>query len=103
MIVFLRFGEFIMGGGHFPLTSDALKKVLTGEASMEIFRSLLHAVCCIFTILPLQNFTLNSFPSNARYKLNFYFFTVVGVVGFGTVDPRGTLRNSFTCFCDFSA
>lgn len=50
MIVFLRFGEFITGGDHFPLTSDALTKVLTGKASMEIFQSILHAVCslCMF-------------------------------------------------------
>ncbi|CAI9267147.1 unnamed protein product [Lactuca saligna] len=53
MIVFLRFGEFIMGGGHFPLTSDALKKVLTGEASMEIFRSLLHALLGWLVLAPL--------------------------------------------------
>ncbi|KAI3807110.1 hypothetical protein L1987_23032 [Smallanthus sonchifolius] len=33
MVVFLRFGEF-----------DALKKVLTGEASTEIIRSILNAV-----------------------------------------------------------
>ncbi|KAM0044232.1 hypothetical protein Hdeb2414_s0010g00350791 [Helianthus debilis subsp. tardiflorus] len=44
MVVFLRFGEFVTGGAHFPLTTDALKKVLTGEASTEIFRSILSAV-----------------------------------------------------------
>ncbi|MFS7946803.1 hypothetical protein Hanom_Chr06g00540571 [Helianthus anomalus] len=40
IIVFLRFGEFIMGGAHFPLTVDALKKVLTGKASNEILLSI---------------------------------------------------------------
>ncbi|XP_076952103.1 uncharacterized protein LOC143625730 isoform X1 [Bidens hawaiensis] len=44
VIVFLRFGEFLMGGPHFPLTSDALRKVLTGQASMEIFLSIVHAL-----------------------------------------------------------
>ncbi|KAL4559638.1 hypothetical protein LXL04_031781 [Taraxacum kok-saghyz] len=53
MIVFLRFGEFITGGGHFPLNSDALKKVLTGEASMEIFRSLLNALLGWLVLAPL--------------------------------------------------
>ncbi|MFS7962710.1 hypothetical protein Hanom_Chr08g00729781 [Helianthus anomalus] len=44
VIVFLRFGEFLTGGAHFPLTSDALRKVLTGKASMEIFLSIVHAL-----------------------------------------------------------
>ncbi|KAK9075535.1 hypothetical protein SSX86_003859 [Deinandra increscens subsp. villosa] len=44
IIVFLRFGEFLTGGAHFPLTSDALKMVLTGKASMEIFLSIVHAL-----------------------------------------------------------
>lgn len=53
MVVFLRFGEFVTGGDHFPLTSDALKKVLTGEASMEIFRSILHALLGWLVLAPL--------------------------------------------------
>ncbi|KAL4566203.1 hypothetical protein LXL04_030315 [Taraxacum kok-saghyz] len=44
MIVFLRFGEYLTGGAHFPLTSDALKKVLTGKASSEILLSIVHAI-----------------------------------------------------------
>ncbi|KAI3717669.1 hypothetical protein L1987_69430 [Smallanthus sonchifolius] len=44
IIVFLRFGEFLTGGSHFPLTSDALKRVLTGKASMEIVLSIVHAL-----------------------------------------------------------
>ncbi|KAJ0785611.1 hypothetical protein HanOQP8_Chr02g0045141 [Helianthus annuus] len=51
MVVFLRFGEFVTGGAHFPLTTDALKKVLTGEASTEIFRSILNAVCSALCII----------------------------------------------------
>ncbi|XP_027148088.1 uncharacterized protein LOC113748740 isoform X2 [Coffea eugenioides] len=43
IIFFLRFGEFITGGPHFPLTSDALKKVLTGQASREILRGIFNA------------------------------------------------------------
>ncbi|CAL1351995.1 unnamed protein product [Linum trigynum] len=44
VVPFLRFGEVIIGGPHFPLTSDALKKVLTGEASHEVVQSVLHAL-----------------------------------------------------------
>lgn len=44
MIPFLRFGEVVTGGPHFPLTSDALKKVLKGQASQEVFQSIFHAV-----------------------------------------------------------
>ncbi|KAL3513313.1 hypothetical protein ACH5RR_026030 [Cinchona calisaya] len=44
IIFFLRFGEFITGGPHFPLTSDALKKLLTGQASREILRSIFNAL-----------------------------------------------------------
>lgn len=44
VVPFLRFGEVITGGAHFPLTSDALKKVLTGKASHEVLLSIAHAV-----------------------------------------------------------
>ncbi|KAK7322363.1 hypothetical protein VNO77_25742 [Canavalia gladiata] len=44
VVPFLRFGEFIFGGSHFPLTSDALKKVLTGQASREVILSVAHAL-----------------------------------------------------------
>ncbi|CAI9754260.1 unnamed protein product [Fraxinus pennsylvanica] len=44
VIPFLRFGEFITGGPHFPLTSDAFKKVLTGQASREVVQSIVHAL-----------------------------------------------------------
>ncbi|KAF7123632.1 hypothetical protein RHSIM_Rhsim12G0001800 [Rhododendron simsii] len=44
VVPFLRLGEVISGGPHFPLTSDALKKVLTGQASREILYSILNAM-----------------------------------------------------------
>ncbi|CAA2987116.1 E3 ubiquitin- ligase [Olea europaea subsp. europaea] len=44
VVPFLRFGEFITGGPHFPLTSDAFKKVLTGQASREVLQSIVHAL-----------------------------------------------------------
>ncbi len=44
MVPFLRFGEYVTGGPHFPLTSDALKKVLTLQASQEVLLSIAHAV-----------------------------------------------------------
>ena len=45
VVPFLRLGEAICGGPQFPLTSDALKKVLTGKASVEVLLSIVHAVC----------------------------------------------------------
>ncbi|CAN8303554.1 unnamed protein product [Cochlearia groenlandica] len=44
MVPFLRLGEKITGGPHFPLTSDALKKVLTGQASRDVFLSIGNAL-----------------------------------------------------------
>ncbi|KAK2968928.1 hypothetical protein RJ640_013459 [Escallonia rubra] len=44
VIPFLRFGEVISGGSHFSLTSDAFKKVLTGQASREVIQSVFHAL-----------------------------------------------------------
>ena len=44
VVPFLRFGEVISGGPHFPLTSDAMKKVLTGHASREVLLSIVHAL-----------------------------------------------------------
>ncbi|XP_031288171.1 uncharacterized protein LOC116146861 [Pistacia vera] len=44
VVPFLRFGEALTGGPHFPLTSDALKRVLTGKASQEVLFSVAHAV-----------------------------------------------------------
>ncbi|KAL3845726.1 hypothetical protein ACJIZ3_003129 [Penstemon smallii] len=44
VVPFLRFGELITGGPHFPLTSDALKKVFTGQASWEVLHSIGHAL-----------------------------------------------------------
>ncbi|CAL9135299.1 unnamed protein product [Musa textilis] len=44
VVPFLRLGEVISGGPHFPLTSDALMKVVTGEASRDVLISVLHAL-----------------------------------------------------------
>ncbi|XP_061337386.1 uncharacterized protein LOC133284402 [Gastrolobium bilobum] len=44
VVPFLRFGEVISGGPHFPLTTDALKKVITGQASHEVILSVAHAL-----------------------------------------------------------
>ncbi|KAJ8531611.1 hypothetical protein K7X08_033969 [Anisodus acutangulus] len=44
VIPFLRLGESVSGGPHFALTSDALKKVLTGKASWEVLLSIYHAL-----------------------------------------------------------
>nr|XP_034900017.1 uncharacterized protein LOC118037945 isoform X1 [Populus alba] len=44
VVPFLRLGEVMSGGPPFPLTSDALKKVLTGQASREVILSIAHAL-----------------------------------------------------------
>ncbi|XP_019413909.1 PREDICTED: uncharacterized protein LOC109325798 isoform X2 [Lupinus angustifolius] len=43
VVPFLRCGEVITAGPHFPLTSDALKKILSGQASQEVLLSVAHA------------------------------------------------------------
>ncbi|KAK1287654.1 hypothetical protein QJS10_CPB19g00100 [Acorus calamus] len=53
VIPFLRFGEALTGGSHLPLTSDALKKVLTGQASREVLLSILRALLGWFVAAPL--------------------------------------------------
>uniref|UniRef100_A0A453A3I2 DUF2062 domain-containing protein n=1 Tax=Aegilops tauschii subsp. strangulata TaxID=200361 RepID=A0A453A3I2_AEGTS len=44
IIPFLRLGEVVTGGEHFPLTSDAFKMVLTGHASKDVLLSIFHAI-----------------------------------------------------------
>ncbi|KAE9620927.1 hypothetical protein Lal_00019030 [Lupinus albus] len=44
VVPFLRCGEVITAGPHFPLTSDALKKILAGQASREVLLSVAHAL-----------------------------------------------------------
>ncbi|GAB2271109.1 hypothetical protein Dimus_005957 [Dionaea muscipula] len=58
VVPFLRFGEAISGGPHFPLTSDGLKKVLTGEASREVLLSIVHALLGWLVAAPLILATL---------------------------------------------
>ncbi|MCH88404.1 hypothetical protein A2U01_0009290 [Trifolium medium] len=44
ILPFLRFGEFMTGAPHFTLTSDVLKKILTGQASSQVLLSIVNAV-----------------------------------------------------------
>ncbi|KAL6619620.1 hypothetical protein ACP70R_031896 [Stipagrostis hirtigluma subsp. patula] len=44
IIPFLRLGEAVTGSGQFPLTADALKKVITGHASKDVLLSIVHAI-----------------------------------------------------------
>ncbi|KAL5714683.1 hypothetical protein ACHQM5_016612 [Ranunculus cassubicifolius] len=53
VVPFLRFGEVITGGPHFPLTSDALKKVITGQASKEVLLSVFRALLGWLVASPL--------------------------------------------------
>lgn len=56
VVPFLRLGEAICGGPQFPLTSDALKKVVTGQASTEVLLSVAHAVWIQSVLRPLPCF-----------------------------------------------
>ncbi|PWZ19279.1 hypothetical protein Zm00014a_006148 [Zea mays] len=44
IVPFLRLGETITGSGHFPLTANALKNVLTGHASKDVLLSIVNAM-----------------------------------------------------------
>ncbi|ERM99733.1 hypothetical protein AMTRI_Chr11g101950 [Amborella trichopoda] len=44
VVPFLRCGEVITGGSHFPLNSDAFWKVITGKASRDVLISISHAL-----------------------------------------------------------
>ncbi|XP_047335431.1 uncharacterized protein LOC124938954 [Impatiens glandulifera] len=54
MIPFLRLGEAVTGGPHFPLSTDALKKVLTGEASRDVLQSIFNALLGWFVAAPIM-------------------------------------------------
>lgn len=72
VIPFLRLGEFISGGDQFPLNSDALKKVLMGEASKEVLLSIFNAVSTNwFSFLELDYFY--HFPNEQFWNDNFSF------------------------------
>ncbi|KAG8378562.1 hypothetical protein BUALT_Bualt08G0149800 [Buddleja alternifolia] len=76
VVPFLRFGEFITGGPHFPLNSDAFKKVLTGQASYEVLQSIFHALLGWLVAAP---FILGAlyFLSLPCFKILVHKFSVV--------------------------
>ncbi|KDP31623.1 hypothetical protein JCGZ_14848 [Jatropha curcas] len=89
VVPFLRFGEVISGGSHFPLTSDALKKVLTGQASHDVLISIAHALLGWLVAAPFILAVLS--------MLFFPFFKVL-VRKFTSVplSPSSKSSNSFT-------
>ncbi|XP_019155305.1 PREDICTED: uncharacterized protein LOC109152189 isoform X2 [Ipomoea nil] len=91
IIPFLRFGESITGGSHFPLTSDALKKVFTGEASQELLFSIFRALLGWLIATP--------FVLAALYVLFLPFFVIL-VRKFSTVpaSPKTPLLQPPTEF-----
>lgn len=44
VVPFLRLGEIISGGAHFALSSDALRMVITGQASRDVLLGVLHVL-----------------------------------------------------------
>ncbi|XP_073146804.1 uncharacterized protein [Henckelia pumila] len=83
---FLRFGEIITGGPQFALTSDAFKKVLTGQASNEVLQSIFHALLGWLVAAP--------FIFGALYVLFVPCFTIL-VRKFNTVpsSPKKPLNS----------
>eukprot|EP01018_Ginkgo_biloba_P013160 Gb_21067 [translate_table: standard] len=53
LVPFLRLGEWASGGEHFLLTSDALWKLLSGQANHAIVYGLLHALIGWAILAPL--------------------------------------------------
>ncbi|CAK8575212.1 unnamed protein product [Lathyrus sativus] len=53
IIPFLRLGEFITRSPHFTLSSDVLKKVLTGQASKQVLLSIANALLGWLVASPL--------------------------------------------------
>lgn len=76
VIPFLRLGESICGGPRFPLTSDAMKKVLTGHASREVLLSIAHALLGWIIAAPLILVALYTILLPAFKYLVFKFGTV---------------------------
>ncbi|KAF3776988.1 hypothetical protein EJ110_NYTH46822 [Nymphaea thermarum] len=87
VVPFLRFGEIVTGGPHFPLTTDALRKFLTGEASRDVLISIYHALLGWLIAAPvilavlyvlffpcfkylIRKFSIPSAPSAPLYSLS---------------------------------
>ncbi|XP_051139268.1 uncharacterized protein LOC127257045 [Andrographis paniculata] len=89
MVPFLRFGEFVTGWPHFALTSDAFKKVLTGQASQGVLQSILCALLGWVVAAPLI--------LGALYLLTLPCFKIL-VLKFGAVasSPKKTVPNSIS-------
>ncbi|XP_039014629.1 uncharacterized protein LOC120144682 [Hibiscus syriacus] len=58
MVSFLRFGGALTGGEAFELTSDALNKVIIGQASTELLFSIARALLGWFVAAPIILVTL---------------------------------------------
>lgn len=84
IIPFLRLGEFLTGADHFPLTSDALKMILKGQASQEILQSIFLAILGWLVAAPII--------LAALYLLFLPCFTIlVGRFTSGPLSPRTPL------------
>lgn len=79
VVPFLRFGEVICGSDHFPLTSDTLRKVVTGQASREVLLSIFHAVwtCIAFSNFDTENGN-DQFLSKNLTHLKSLFWQLLG-------------------------
>lgn len=78
VVPFLRFGEIISGGARFPLTSDALWKVVTGQASREVLLGVFHALLGWFVAAPfILGLLYVAFLPCSKYLVN-KFSTIPG-------------------------
>ncbi|VAH23783.1 hypothetical protein VPH35_011892 [Triticum aestivum] len=90
IIPFLRLGEIVTGGEHFPLTSDAFKMVLTGHASKDVLLSIFHAILGWIVAAP--------FVMAGLYTLSVPCFKyLVGRFGVIPSSPRTPMKAVLLC------
>lgn len=89
VVPFLRLGENVTGGPHFPLTSDALKKVFTGQASQDVFLSIGNAVSKLQwdRLVPFPRLTLWSSKLSVFHFFFFYFLWLLQLLGWLVATP----------------
>ncbi|KAG6780432.1 hypothetical protein POTOM_013290 [Populus tomentosa] len=90
VVPFLRFGEVMSGGPPFPLTSDALKKVLTGQASREVILSIAHAVSSHIAVGMASSSTL--YFGRTQHNILAMFQGLGSQVQHRSIKPKETIK-----------
>ncbi|XP_047150925.1 uncharacterized protein LOC124822886 isoform X1 [Vigna umbellata] len=108
VVPFLRFGEVITGGSHFPLTSDALKKVFTGQASHEVLISIAHALLgwlaaspiilgtLFLVLLPIFKILVRKFSSPSSPKKPLHPNSEIKLKELGSLEREPLMKSKLT-------